>query len=42
MKAERVKLAKKIYLGFPLIRDFFYIEGRSLHGPRIGTESGDK
>ena len=42
MKAKRIKLAEKIYLGFPLIRDFSYIEGRSLHGLRIETELGDK
>jgi hypothetical protein len=39
---ERVRLAGRTHLGFPLVRDFSYIEGRSLYGPRIGTESGDK
>ena len=42
MKAEHIRLAEKIYLGFPLIRDFSYIKGRSLYRLRIGTESGDK
>ena len=39
---EHIRLAERTHLGFPLIRDFSYIEGKSLYGPKIKTESGNK
>jgi len=40
---KRIRLARRIYLGFSPTRGFFlYIEGRSLYRPKRGAELGNK